>query len=227
MRQSGIFVLILVFLLGAGVGLAATATLPEMALVSLYQQWGLWGLIGRAAIAILLVGMPVTYIAWLVTSSIQAMRPQQPPGPSAGSIMPETPGRLERILVPVGGGTNVLLGLALVDMLADGGPAKVTLMRVVPPSMTEAGIAAQEQVLLRMAREHLSAGHEVTARVVAGPSVVRAIAAEARVGGYDLVVVGASDRPAVRTMLFGTLPQALAEQVPCPLVVVRAPTAAT
>lgn len=224
MRQSGVLILILIFLLGVVLGLIATATLPELALVRLYEQWGVWGLIGRAAIAILLVGLPVTYFAWLVTSSIQAMRPKPPAAPQPGTQMPSRPQQLERILVPVGGGTNVLLGLALVDMLAGGGAATVTLMRVVPPSTTEAGIAEQEQALLALAAEQLGPGHVVIARVVAHASVVQAIVDEARGGQHDLLVVGASNRPAVRTMLFGTLPQALAEQVPCPLVVVRAPT---
>ncbi|MGC9347781.1 MAG: universal stress protein [Anaerolineae bacterium] len=218
MRQSGVLILIVVFFLGVALGLVATATLPEMALVNLYEQWGLWGVIGRATIAILLVGLPITYLAWLVSSSIQAMRPQHPARSAPAPAVPLTP---ERILVPVGGGTNALLGLGLVNGMANGGPARVTLMRVVPPSMTDAGIAAQEEVLRQMAREHLGRDHEVEVRVVASPSVVEAIVQEARRGGYDLLVVGATQQRAFRTLLFGALPHTLAEQVPCPLVVVH------
>jgi nucleotide-binding universal stress UspA family protein len=109
----------------------------------------------------------------------------------------------------------------LVNRVGNGGPARVTLMRVVPPSVTEEDIAAQEEVLRQMAQDHLGREHRVEVQVAASTSVVEAIVQETRRGGYDLLVVGATDRSAFRTLLFGTLPHTLAEQVPCPLVVVH------
>jgi len=223
MRKSILLVIIVVFVVGLLVGFLTTATLPELLFVDLYRQWGLWGIVGRAATALLLIGVPIFYFAWLVSSAVEAMRPR-PPTP----VVPLFDGvtgldNLQRVLVPVGGGRNALLGMHVAANLASAEKARLTLMRVIPPSATsKADVLEQKQQLRHIAAECLGPEHPVQVLVSVNASIVRAIIDEVRTGDYNLLVVGASERPPVRSLLFGTIPHALAEQVPCPMLIVRA-----
>lgn len=223
MRQPLLLILIVVFVVGLLIGFLATATLPELLLVNLYREWGLWGIVGRAAIAILLIGLPISYIAWLVSSAMVAMRPR-PPTPTVPLFNGVTGlDNLKHVLVPVGGGRNALLGLHVAANLASVEQARLTFMRVIPPSATsEVEVLEQERRLREMAEERLGPEHHVRVLVSAKASVVRAIIDEVRTGNYDLLVIGASERAPTRSLLFGTIPHALAEQVPCPVLIVRA-----
>lgn len=59
-------------------------------------------------------------------------------------------------------------------------------------------------------------------RVRRHPSVVEAVVEETEEGGYDLLIVGASDERTVSSLLFGTIPDAVVERTHCPVLVVRA-----
>lgn len=223
MRKTTVLVLALTFVTGLIAGAVATTGLPELGFVRFYERWGLWGLIGRIAIGVLLVGMPITYIGWLVGSAIQAMRPSVP-----GRAIPvlevegKRPRTVKRILVPAGGGRNARMGLRLAAQLAQGERARLTLMRVLPVSAEGPTFEAQQTALRNMATEVLGLDYDVDIRVRVSVSVVRAIVDEVRLGEYDLLVVGASDNPSVRRLFFGSIPHALAEEAPCPVVIVRA-----
>jgi nucleotide-binding universal stress UspA family protein len=223
MNRSVVLIIVVAFSVGLLSGFLTTAVLPDLALVNLYQEWGAWGIIGRVAIAVLLIGLPISYIAWLVGSAMEAMRPRRP--------MPVVPlfrgvtglDNLKRVLVPVSGGRNALLGMHVAANLARAEQARLTIMRVVPPSMTsEVDVLEQEQRLRQRAEEHLGLEHHVRVLVSTNASVVQAIVDEVRAGDYDLLVIGASERPRMRSLFFGTIPHALAEQVSCPMLIVRA-----
>jgi len=50
---------------------------------------------------------------------------------------------------------------------------------------------------------------------------VEAILEEAQKGEYDLLVVGASDEWGVKSLLVGAIPDAVADQAPCSVLMVR------
>jgi nucleotide-binding universal stress UspA family protein len=61
----------------------------------------------------------------------------------------------------------------------------------------------------------------VRTRVVCHDAVVEGILAEARKGGYDLLVIGASNEWAVKSLLVGAVPDAIADRAPCSVLMVR------
>ena len=62
---------------------------------------------------------------------------------------------------------------------------------------------------------------KVDVKIEVSNDIVRTILNLVEIGNYDLVVVGASERSQVGKFLFGTIPLKLAEQSPCPVVIIR------
>jgi hypothetical protein len=141
-----------VFIIGALLGYLPTTTLPELALVNLYQQGGMLGLIGGVAIALMLVGIPLTYTAWISGGIVQTSRPRQPMENESLPI-PKGKGEFQHVLVPAGGGPQAFLGLRLATKLSSRAE-RVPLSRVLPPS-AEAELADQRRALRRMIEENL------------------------------------------------------------------------
>ncbi len=128
--------------------------------------------------------------------------------------------QLRRILVPVGGGPHARLGLRLAHELAESQGAEVVAARIVLQSVT-LDMAAEEAALTSIIRnEWDSIGNGVSARVVPSHSVVAGIVDEAA-QGYDLLIIGASEEWFLRNWLFGSIPDVVAEQVSCSVLLVR------
>ncbi len=128
--------------------------------------------------------------------------------------------QLRRILVPVGGGPHARLGLRLAHELAESQGAEVVAARIVLQSET-LDMAAEEAALNSIIRnEWDSTGNGVSARVVPSHSVVAGIVDEAA-QGYDLLIIGASEEWFLRNWLFGSIPDVVAEQVSCSVLLVR------
>ncbi len=223
MRKATLLALAGIFIVGVLVGFLATATLPDLALVNLYQQWGFLGLIGRVAIALMLLGIPLTYTAWIIGGIVQISRPHQPTENERLSELPEGQGEYQHVLVPAGGGPHALLGLRLATKLTNGTAKHVTLFRVIPPA-SESEISDQQYRLQQIVEKNLGPEYKIDIRVRVNDSVIHAIRDEVRTGDYDLLVIGASNRSTIASLLFGTIPDVLGEQITCPILVVRAGT---
>jgi CIC family chloride channel protein len=131
------------------------------------------------------------------------------------------PVRAEHILVPMGGGRHARRGLRLAAGLAARHGAKMTVLRVDSARVHDPALAkaAVEQVL----RDELGddAGKlPVAARVVQAATVVQGIREEAQ-HGYDLLIIGASEEGFLRNWLFGSIPDTIADDVPCSVLLVR------
>ena len=126
---------------------------------------------------------------------------------------------LKSILVPVAGGPNSRRAVRMaVNMarLANGGPAKVTVLRVMHEGASEAQLIRAQQ---DMAHSVEGIPFEFNLKVVEGNDVVEAILKAAE--GYDLIVIGASNEPLFRTLLVGNIPEQVALQAKVTTIMVK------
>ncbi len=121
--------------------------------------------------------------------------------------------RLRRILVPWGGGVHARLGIELAVRLARVADATVEVLRIVRREVDD----EEERERLRAAvtglvgdhdrlRYHVRRSGDVTA------GITDTLAAE---GPFDLVVIGASHESRLRNVLFGSIPDVVADAADC------------
>ncbi|RME73287.1 MAG: universal stress protein, partial [Chloroflexi bacterium] len=117
---------------------------------------------------------------------------------------------LRAVLVPVAGGPNSQLAVQVATRmakLAEDGPAKVTLLRVVPQN---AGKTAMIHAQKSIAHSIEGIPYEYTIKIEEGDKVVDTILRVAEEGDYDLIVIGASNEPLFKTLLVGSIPEQVA-----------------
>ncbi|MCL6430651.1 MAG: universal stress protein [Anaerolineae bacterium] len=131
------------------------------------------------------------------------------------------PGPVRRVLVPVGWGPHARFGLRLAERLACHIGAAVTVFRVLPATGDvdwEAERAALGHLIAAEA-PGLRYGTELLLTRSAATAV--AILNETQRAPYDLVIIGASEEWPLRNWLFGAMPDQIAEQAPCAVLLVR------
>lgn len=127
---------------------------------------------------------------------------------------------LRSILVPVAGGPNSRLAVKLAVNLAwagEEGPAKVTMLHVVPTGARGADRVRAEQVF-RDASEAVDY-EKLEQRVAEGTDVVETILTQAQ--GYDLVVLGATEEPLFRNLLMGNMAEQISRRAAVTVVMVK------
>ncbi len=127
---------------------------------------------------------------------------------------------LRSILVPIAGGVNSRLAVSLAYAMGEsgeGGPARVTLMHVVPERPHPSDRVRAEQVL-RQACEGFSYGN-CQREIVEGENIVETILEQAE--GYDLIVVGASPEPLFHNLMVGDIAQQISRKAHVSVVVVK------
>ncbi len=221
-RHAAWLVAAAVFVVGLLLGYAGAVLGPDLGLAAVYGHRGGWTLLGYAAVALLILAVPVGYIVWLIAGAVQFAR-------STELTEVERPlhfirhgqrNTVRQVLVSTRGGRHASFGLHLATKIAGAGEGTVTLFRVVPMA-EEADTEAEERALRQMAETVAATGVPVYTRVVQSPSVVDAVLEETRQGEYNLLIIGASDEGTVQRLLFGSVPDALAERTPCPVLIVR------
>ena len=136
---------------------------------------------------------------------------------------------IRRVLMPTRGGMNVQLAAQLVSHLAHQNPMEVTALYAVTKSRhggakgsktdagtnptAEAAIAAVENEIL------LPSDEKLNSKIIEGDSAVATILKEAH-RGYDLLVLGATDRRAPGS-LFNALVDKVIQDTPCPTMIVK------
>lgn len=127
--------------------------------------------------------------------------------------------RLEQILVPWGGGWHARLGLEIAVRMAAATGARVDVLRITRDDVD----AAREEAAVRDDIQALTDATDVEVGVIvtASSDVPGTIVATAREGGHDLVVIGASGETRLRTVLFGTIPDVVADEAPCSVLLVQ------
>jgi nucleotide-binding universal stress UspA family protein len=112
------------------------------------------------------------------------------------------------------------LGLRLAAQIVRSDEAELTVLRVARPS-EELDVEAEMRALRHLAEEILGMDPLVRTRVVVHDAVVEGILEEAHKGKHDLLVIGASDEWAVKSLLVGAVPDAVADRAPCSVLMVR------
>ncbi len=128
---------------------------------------------------------------------------------------------IRRVLVPAGGGPHARLGLRLAAEIARGDEAELTILRIVRPD-DDLDMEAEMRGLRNLADEVLGGPDpRIKTRILVHEAVVEAILEEAQNGEYDLLVIGASNEWAVKSLLVGAVPDAVADRAPCSVLMVR------
>jgi nucleotide-binding universal stress UspA family protein len=132
---------------------------------------------------------------------------------------------IKRVLVPVGGGPHARLTLRLAwDIVrAEGG--SLTALRILPEA-SEVDMEVEMDVLRQLVEDVLGRiPEEVAFNLKRNDSIVEGILAESAQAadqvGYDLVAIGASEEWFLRNLLFGSVPDRVADGVPCSVLMVR------
>lgn len=136
------------------------------------------------------------------------------------------PSKLSRVLVPVSKGPHSQLALRLALDLAErpwigaaGTVPSVTAIHIVPQVDNGENVAkAQTALQAALGRYHDAEG--IASYAVVANDTVRAILDELR-AGYDLVVMGTSREALIDRLLFGDVPQRVAEESNVTVIVVR------
>jgi amino acid transporter/nucleotide-binding universal stress UspA family protein len=129
---------------------------------------------------------------------------------------------LRSILVPVSDGPNSRRAVRMAVSMArvgENGPAKVTLVHVLPVGSRSAHAVRAEQCL-KYVLEGIEYQH-VEKRLVEGTSIVDTVVAEAEEGMHDLVVVGATEEPLFRNLLFGSVSHEIADRAAVTVIMVK------
>ncbi len=129
---------------------------------------------------------------------------------------------VNRILVPVGGGTHSRLAIRLANEIAMADDARITALRVLPENADDEMIEDQHMLLAELIEEALDeVPTNFDLHIVHGESVQQGILDEANRQPYDLLVIGASEEWTQDTHLFGTIDDWIAEHAPCSVVLCR------
>jgi len=125
----------------------------------------------------------------------------------------------KQILIPLGGGPHARLGLELALDMARHFRSTVEVVTFVPLAAGE--IEEKERLeLIDQALAGISLeGIKIKKRVLRDDSVELGIIAASE--GFDLLVIGASNIPLWKRLLFGTIPQNVAKHSKTPVIIVK------
>ncbi len=130
--------------------------------------------------------------------------------------------KLQRILVPFGGGVHARLALRVAVELAEQEDAEVTVLRCfcegaeAQDDMHDELLQARESIEIELGGVPPS----VTSKVICAESVLSGIGSELESEDYQLVVMGASLARSLQTDLFGPLTDHIAEVIPTSVLLV-------
>ncbi len=124
---------------------------------------------------------------------------------------------IRRILVPWGGGRHARLGLEVAVRIAGATGARIDLLRIVTPDF-DAG--REREAVLRQVDDIVD-DTEVDVLVETADDVIATITSVVERDGHELVVIGASGETRIRSVLFGTIPDVVADSVGCSVMLVR------
>lgn len=125
----------------------------------------------------------------------------------------------DRILVPAGGGPHARLGIRLACQLLTNLGVGITVLRVTDSDDEDEDVQHEAlQHLIENEQGEIMEG--VTTKVVRADSIVEGVVMEAR-EGYDLIIIGASEEWFLKSWLFGSIPDQIADRAPCSVLMVR------
>ncbi len=135
-------------------------------------------------------------------------------------------GDVKHVLVPVGGGPHARLALRLAWDIAKAEEGSLMALRILPEA-DPVDMEVEMEVLRQLVEDELGEiPEQVTFRLKRSDSVVEGILAEASAqtadqANYDLIAIGASEEWFLRNLLFGSIPDRIANGAPCSVLMVR------
>lgn len=136
---------------------------------------------------------------------------------------------LDHILVPVGNAPHSRLALRIGNDLAIAEGGSLTTFRMLPEE-DQLDMEVEMEVLKQQVEDELKAPSEhITYRLKRSSSLETSLLEEARAGAgeedekepYDLIVIGASQEWLLKDLLFGSIPDRIANQAPCSVLLVK------
>jgi amino acid transporter/nucleotide-binding universal stress UspA family protein len=125
---------------------------------------------------------------------------------------------IERVLLPWGGGLHARLGLEIALRVAEATGGGVDLLRVV---REDVDVAAERKALAETVTDMVGDDDSVDYLVRQADSVTAGIDDALQSGEHDLVIIGASHEWTVRQVLFGSIPDVVADRADCSVLMVR------
>lgn len=126
--------------------------------------------------------------------------------------------KIDSVVLPWGGGLHARLGLEVGVRIARATGAQLKLLRLVK----EGTDVEDEEKELRETVESIINGFERFAiDIKESADVTNGIFTEFQENEHDLVIIGASHEWGIRNVLFGTIPDVIADGAPCSVLMVR------
>jgi APA family basic amino acid/polyamine antiporter len=132
-------------------------------------------------------------------------------------IDPETPGRVDSILLPTAGGPHAALAGEVGSAIARTTGAQIEILRIVAPDASDEERAAAEATI----EDALSALENGTAEgtVIEADDIVDAITD--RSADHDLTVIGATREGVLQRIVFGAIPEQVGEEAESTVILTR------
>jgi amino acid transporter/nucleotide-binding universal stress UspA family protein len=127
---------------------------------------------------------------------------------------------IRSVLVPVSGGPNSRRAVKMATFMAmagEGGPARVTLLHIVPIGARNGAVVRAQQVI-DYTLEGIDYAH-IEPRIVEGTNVVETVLRES--DGYDLIVLGATNEPLFENLLLGNIAEQIAKRADITVIMVK------
>jgi nucleotide-binding universal stress UspA family protein len=133
--------------------------------------------------------------------------------------------QIERVLVPVGGGPHARLALELAWDIARAEGGTITALRILSTE-GEVDLEVEQDVLNQLIEDVLGEiPDEVTLRIVRNDSIAGGILSEAEPCEgqpvHDMIAIGASEEWFLKNLLFGSIPDQVADGADCSVLMVR------
>jgi amino acid transporter/nucleotide-binding universal stress UspA family protein len=127
---------------------------------------------------------------------------------------------IRSVLVPVAGGPNSRRAVKMATFMAmagEDGPARVTLLHIVPTGARNGALVRAQQVI-DYTLEGIDYAH-IEPRIVEGTNVVDTVLRESV--GYDLIVLGATNEPLFENLLLGGIAEQIAKRADITVIMVK------
>ena len=125
---------------------------------------------------------------------------------------------IESILLPWGGGHHAWLGLELAVRIARVLNAELKILRLVKP---DTDISNEQESLQQNIAPILGDFDRAQIIIRESQEITTGIMEEFETHDHDLVIIGASHEWSIRNVLFGTIPDIIADRAPCSVLMVR------
>ncbi|MCP4420757.1 MAG: amino acid permease [Chloroflexi bacterium] len=127
---------------------------------------------------------------------------------------------MNSILIPWGGGPHAQLGLEFAVRIGEATGATINLLRIVKPN---ADMEREQEAFMTAAKARLAEYDRVQYHLHPGENITEAMTTfiDAKEHKHDLIIIGASHEWRIRNVLFGSIPDIVADHAKCSVLMVR------